>query len=126
MFGVGQGNFKDAYSSHLRPDISESRKHAHAHNDLLNIAAISGIPGAVFSLGMWITVLCYFWKGWRRMRNRGSEAHFMLAALAGSIVFFVSALFEATFADEEVRQMLMFVWAAGLWPWCKVRQDAQQ
>lgn len=116
VFGVGQGNFRDAYSSHLRPDIPERRKQVHAHNDLLNIAAISGIPGAAFFLGMWITVLGYFWKGWRKMRNSGSEANFMLAALAGSIVFFISALFEATFADEEVRQMLMFVWAAGLWP----------
>jgi O-antigen ligase len=161
IFGVGQGNFKAAYSSHLRADIPEKRKHAHAHNDLLNVAAISGIPGAVFFLGMWLAAIGYFWKGWRMrqkmgrdssksQRNRvgaglvsaqdkelwrhkaatyasphhvwdnlGPDGTLALAALVGSVVFFVTSLFEATFADEEVRQMLMFIWAAGLWLWYK-------
>lgn len=119
VFGVGQGNFKAVYSSYLRSDIPEVRKHAHAHNDLLNIAAISGIPGALFFAGMWLAAICYLWKGWRKRRHGQYEGGFFIAALAGSIVFFISSLFEATFADEEVRQMLMFVWAAGLWPWYK-------
>jgi len=29
----------------------------------------------------------------------------------------VSSLTEATFADEEVRQLMMFIWAAGLSVW---------
>ncbi len=119
VFGVGQGNFKAVYSSHLRADISEKRKHAHAHNDLLNVAAISGVPGAVFFLGIWLAAFGYFWKGWRIRRKGGPDGNFGLAALVGSIVFFVTSLFEATFADEEVRQMLMFIWAAGLWSWYK-------
>ena len=116
IFGVGQGNFKAAYSSHLRVDIPEKRKHVHAHNDLLNVAAISGVPGAVFFLGMWLAALGYFWKGWRMRRKAEPDGTLALAALVGSVVFFVTSLFEATFADEEVRQMLMFIWAAGLWP----------
>jgi hypothetical protein len=36
------------------------------------------------------------------------------ASLLGSAAFAVTSLFEATFADEEVRQLLMFVWALGL------------
>jgi len=119
VFGVGQGNFKAAYCSHLRMDIPEIRKHAHAHNDLLNVAAISGVPGAIFFLGMWVAAIGYFWKGRRRAREAGSQGGIVLAALAGSIVFFITSFFEATFADEEVRQMLMFIWAAGLWPWYK-------
>jgi len=116
IFGVGQGNFKAAYSSHLRVDIPEKRKHVHAHNDLLNVAAISGIPGAVFFSGMWLVAVGYFWKGWRMRRKMEPDRCFVLAALLGSIVFFITSLFEATFADEEVRQMLMFIWAAGLRP----------
>ena len=119
VFGVGQGNFKAAYSSHLRADIPEKRKHAHAHNDLLNVAAISGVPGAVFFSGMWLVAVGYFWKGWRIRRKAEPDGTLALAALVGSVVFFVTSLFEATFADEEVRQMLMFIWAAGLWPWYK-------
>ena len=119
VFGVGQGNFKAAYSSRLRADIPEKRKHAHAHNDLLNVAAISGIPGAIFFSGMWLAAVGYFWKGWRIRRKMEPNGTFALAALVGSIVFFITSLFEATFADEEVRQMLMFVWATGLWLWYK-------
>jgi len=116
LFGVGQGNFQAAYCAYLRPDIPEIRKHVHAHNDLLNVAAISGIPGVVFFLGMWVVAVGYFQRGWRGWEKIGHDRVFVLAALLSSVVFFVTSLFEATFADEEVRQMLMFVWAAGLWP----------
>jgi hypothetical protein len=94
----------------------------HAHNDIFNIAAIAGIPGAIFFVGIWLTLFVYLVRmrrkylraqihnpaAWERLR-------FCTASLLGSAVFFVSALTEATFADEEVRQLLMFVWAAGLW-----------
>ncbi|MFQ6007822.1 MAG: O-antigen ligase family protein [Candidatus Zixiibacteriota bacterium] len=119
VFGVGQGNFRSAYTSHLRPDIPEKRKHAHAHNDLLNVAAVAGIPAMLAFLGMWIAAVSYFWKGWRMRHETGSDGIFSLAALLGSLVFFVTSIFEATFADEEVRQMLMFIWAAGLRLWYK-------
>ncbi len=115
-FGVGQGNFRDAYAGHLRSDIPEKRKLTHAHNDLLNIAAISGLPGAIIFAAMWVSVLCHIWRA-RRVRAGPAISHRIgRAALLGCLVFLVTALFEATFADEEVRQMLMFLWALGLWP----------
>jgi O-antigen ligase len=119
VFGVGQGNFKAAYTSHLRPDIPEKRKHVHAHNDLLNVAAIAGIPGMLMFFGMWIAVMAYLSKGWQTRDKLGWDGSFFLAAMLASLVFFVTSLFEATFADEEVRQLLMFIWAAGLWQWYK-------
>jgi len=30
------------------------------------------------------------------------------------VAFVITSLTEATFADEEVREMLMFIWAVGL------------
>ena len=119
LFGVGAGNFEYAYAARLREDIPDFRKHVHAHNDLLNIAATTGLPGLAFFGGMWLLVLGYFWVGWRNSSFSDGERRFCLAALLGSGVFFITSLVEATFADEEVRQMLMFVWAAGLWPWYK-------
>ena len=117
LVGVGAGNFRRVYASHLRPDIPDSRKHAHAHNDLMNVAAVSGIPGAVIFAALWLATFGYFWKGWRRTRDDPGAGAFIVGAGLGSLVFFLSALTEATFADEEVRQMLMFIWAAGLWWW---------
>jgi O-antigen ligase len=119
LFGVGQGNFKKHYTAYLRADIPEKRKLTHAHNDVLNVAAVAGIPGAVFFLGMWLAVFAYLWKGWRARDRLAWDGGFFLAALLGSLTFFITSLFEATFADEEVRQLLMFIWAAGLWQWYK-------
>ena len=114
ILGVGQGNFQAAYASQLRADIPEKRKLTHAHNDLLNIAAIAGVPGAVFFAGMWLSALACFVGGIRRGRRSGIMSAPSVAALVGSVVFLTTSLFEATFADEEVRQLLMFIWAVGL------------
>ncbi len=117
VFGVGQGNFRWEYEKLLPVDVEGIRKHVHAHNDFINILAIAGIPALLFFAGMWVTALSHFWRGWRqKKRFVGRRRHF-IGALIGSIVFLVSSLTEATFADEEVRQMLMFIWAVGLWQW---------
>ncbi|HWR81963.1 MAG TPA: O-antigen ligase family protein [Candidatus Deferrimicrobium sp.] len=123
LFGVGQGNFKAAYTARLRPDIPDIRKHAHAHNDFLNIAAISGIPGALFFAGIWASVITSLRKAQRIAHFGRQDSYLSLGALLASVVFLVTSLSEATFADEEVRQLLMFVWAAGLWPLCRRRDE---
>lgn len=122
FLGVGQGNFAPEYAARLPVGIADRRKHVHAHNDLLNIAVIAGLPGALFFASIWVALF----GGIRALRQRlrkGLHAAdksdilaFSMASLMGSATFFASAFTEATFADEEVRQMLMFVWAAGLWP----------
>lgn len=115
LFGVGQGNFKAAYTAKLRPDIPEIRKHAHAHNDLLNVAAVAGIPGALFFLGIWLALFLTLWKGWRAAALENRHRAYLGGAILASAFFFACSFTEAAFADEEVRQLLMFVWAAGLW-----------
>ncbi len=114
LFGVGQGNFKAEYVARLDPNVEEKRKHAHAHNDFLNVAAISGIPGALLFVGIWVVVLRLIGKAAFDLRLTIEQRRFALAALVGSVVFLMTSLTEATFADEEVRQMLMFLWAVGL------------
>lgn len=123
LLGVGQGNFQSEYVARLRPDMPKVRWYAHAHNDLLNIAAIAGIPGALFFLGMWLSVIGYSFMGWKHGREAGLR-RLSIAALAGSLLFFITSLSEATFADEEVRQLLMFVWACGLFSSYKQEIDS--
>jgi len=120
VFGVGKGNFEDAYAAKLDPDTPDYRKHAHAHNDLLDTAANHGLPGLIFYVAIWVIVLQRMIRGFRERNGffRGRGRYFA-AGLLGSVLFFLTSLTEATFADEEVRQLLMFVWAAGLWPWYK-------
>jgi len=121
VFGVGQGNFYDVYKSMLRPDIPEYRQLTHAHNDILNVAAIGGLPDLVFFLAMWAAVLSLFWRGLRISDLSEMDRRLSMAAFLGSVMFFLTSMIEATFADEEVRQLLMFVWAVGLSVWYKGR-----
>lgn len=117
VLGVGQGNFRDEYIKHLREDIGERRRLTHAHSDYLNVAAIAGIPGLLFYLGVWFVVLRYLWRGVRAARLSGFRQSLAIGAFLASVGFMVSSLTEATFADEEVRQLMMFIWAAGLSIW---------
>lgn len=114
VFGVGQGNFKAAYVDRLPADIPQVHKHAHAHNDILNIAATGGIPAAMFFASLWVLVMYNLYAAWKS--GTPEVRAFCLASLGGSVVFALTSLVEATFADEEVRELLMFIWAAGLWP----------
>jgi O-antigen ligase len=117
VFGVGQGNFRYAYAAKLPPETSDNRKLTHAHNDLLNLAAVAGIPGALFFAGIWLAVLYYLWRGYRNQSWSDRNQAICLGSFLGSIAFLLSSMTEATFADEEVRQLLMFIWAIGLAGW---------
>jgi O-antigen ligase len=114
IFGVGPGYFHDAYAATLDLSILGQSIHGHAHDDLLNVAAQSGFPGALFFLAMWVSVWVYSWRAYKSSVLSPFERRVALAGLLGAICFFLTSITEATFADEEVRQMLMFVWAAGL------------
>lgn len=123
VFGVGPANFESAYEQQLRADLGETRRQGHAHNDLIHAAVVSGLPGALLFAAMWLVVLGYLWVGWRRGGVAPSR-EYAFAAFIGSLAFALSSVTEASFWDEEVREMLMFVWAAGLWPLYNVRRGS--
>lgn len=122
LFGAGQGNYVHRFAELVPPGTPEEHIQVHAHNDILNIAAIGGIPLLAAWLGIWWTVFRNLVKSWRKgFTPAVRQAAF--AALCGGGMFFLTGLTEATFADEEVRQMLMFVWGLGLAA-CAGRADA--
>ncbi|MDD5427243.1 MAG: O-antigen ligase family protein [candidate division Zixibacteria bacterium] len=114
LFGVGQGGFSRAYKEYLREDIPWWRIYPHAHNDFLQVGAISGIPGLMVFGGIWVGALTLLGSAYRSRAILESDRRLLLAALLGSVVFLTSSLSECTFGDEEVRQLLMFIWAVGL------------
>jgi len=114
VFGVGQGNFAEAYEKVMPKDVNRWVIQVHAHNDLFNAAAIGGIPAMVLFGALWFFVLKSFWSGFRNAAPGSPERRLFAAAFLGSAAFFVTSLTEATFSDEEVREMLMFVWSIGL------------
>jgi len=114
LIGVGPGNFDQEYKRRLSSDITDRFWYQHAHNDWLEAAARSGLPGAAtFSL-VWVAVLWSQLKRRRETAESSSERGLLTMSLIGSIVFLVASMTEATFSDEEVRALLMLVWALGL------------
>ncbi|MCP4567315.1 MAG: O-antigen ligase family protein [FCB group bacterium] len=111
LTGVGPGNFKANYINYR--ENRTGRELSHAHNDILNVAAESGLPCMVAFGLMWLLILLYLYKGYRRCPE-GFQKGLLLGALLASLVFMVMAQFEAFFADEEVRLLLMFIWGIGL------------
>jgi len=111
VFGIGAGNYHEKYIEHRKNRTG--RNLSHAHNDFLNVAAISGIPAAVLFILMWFLVLLYLFRGYLRCPD-GFQRGLLLGSFLASVVFVVMSQFEAFFADEEVRLLLMFFWGAGL------------
>jgi len=111
VFGVGPGKFPEKYIEYRKNRTG--RDLSHAHNDFLNVAAVSGIPCALLFILLWFLVLRYLYKGYARCPE-GFQRGLILGAFLASVVFVVMAQFEAFFADEEVRLLLMFFWGMGL------------
>jgi O-antigen ligase len=111
ILGIGPGNFHKKYIEHRKNRTG--RNLSHAHNDFLNVAAISGIPCAILFILLWFLILMYLYKGYMRCPD-GFQKGLILGSFLVSVVFVVMAQFEAFFADEEVRMLLMFFWGVGL------------
>ncbi|KAA3634122.1 MAG: O-antigen ligase family protein [Calditrichaeota bacterium] len=112
LFGVGQGNFYQTFEENM----PGHRIHVHAHNDLINIAAIGGIPAMLFFAAFWFLYFKYLLAGIYKQKHLEKYKMYLTAAILAGIAFFCTSLTEATFADEEVRQFLMAVFAFGLFP----------
>ncbi len=111
ILGIGPGNFHAKYIEYRKNRTG--RNLSHAHNDILHVAAVSGIPCALLFLLLWFLVLLYLYKGYARCPD-GFQKGLILGSFLASVVFLVMAQFEAFFADEEVRLLLMFLWGIGL------------
>jgi O-antigen ligase len=116
LFGVGQGNFEKEYIGYLDAAEDETRSRPHAHNDFLNFAAVAGFPGAIFFIAVWIFWFYKLHNLWHSAESQSDKKVFSGAAAIAGVAFLVTSLTEATFADEEVRALLMVIWSAGLWP----------
>lgn len=116
LVGVAPGNFEAAYSQQLPANVHPSAGVSTAHNDILTLAVNTGIPGGIAFVALWIVVLKTLWSGFLRAKKTGSsrEEAVILAAFCGSICFFMTSMFHATFFDDEVRHLLMFLWGIGM------------
>jgi O-antigen ligase len=110
--GIGSANFEEEYRRHL-VDHPDAPVQGHAHSDYINVAVLYGIPGLLLYLGVWFVTLKSLWRAYQANPPGSIARALSFGALMASVAFLVSAVTEATFADEEVRQVLMAIWGAG-------------
>jgi O-antigen ligase len=113
VFGCGPGNFPGAYAEQLDAD-SAGVSRGHAHNDFLHQAATGGFPALGLFLLLWIVVVSRL-RQVRRLAGTTTTAFALsTGALVTSAAFLAGSMTEAAIADEELRQLLFALWAAGL------------
>ncbi len=106
LTGVGPGRVKELYPEYRRPGFVEPRP-GHLHNNLIMIAAETGLP----SLGAYLWFLVAFVRGaapfargpWTRVQAvaRGS--------VAAMVALFVAGLFEYNFGDVEILRVTLLL-----------------
>ncbi len=98
LTGVGAGRFADAYAQaqgeRLNREGGVYRNTPHAHNDWLQTAAESGLPGLFFLLALWFFGLRQAWvtKAWGTVGallafSVHAAAHFPLAIVPSAMLF---------------------------------------
>ncbi|MBK6403647.1 MAG: O-antigen ligase family protein [Holophagales bacterium] len=109
FFGVGPGRITELYPVYRQPEFVEARV-GHLHNNLVNVAAETGVPSALAYLAIVGTV---FAAGWPLSRDRSRPAVRSLArgALAANAALFVAGMFEYNFGDVEILRLMLVVLA---------------
>ncbi|HVP07372.1 MAG TPA: O-antigen ligase family protein [Candidatus Acidoferrum sp.] len=120
LFGVGNGNFMGEYREQVGPKVKEVYVHGHSHNDIINTAAIGGIPCALFFMAIWWFIFRRIWRGWRDPSFSETDRRLLFVSLVAALVYFLTSLTESSFAHEETHELVVVIWAMGLAPWYNV------
>ena len=81
LLGVGPDNYRFRFVDYSGIDLSHAG--IHAHNQLLEAAADSGLPGAAALVALW---LCIGWTARERLRRASTATWPWRAALAAALV----------------------------------------
>jgi O-antigen ligase len=109
FLGIGPSRVHDLYPVYRRPGFVEARV-GHLHDNVVNVAAETGVPSALAYLGI---VAATFAAGWRLARDRARPGVAALArgAIAANAALFVAGVFEYNFGDVEVLRLMLVVLA---------------
>ena len=111
VFGQGPGMVQVAYPRFRWPEAPNPRQ-PHLHDNVLQIAAERGLPGAVFFL-WWVGVA--FLAALREARRAAAEGRGPRWAAAGALAalcaVFVAGLFEYNLGDSEVLMLVLLLTA---------------
>jgi O-antigen ligase len=119
LVGVGPGRVEQLYPKYLESGETLPAYHGHLHNNLVQIAAQSGIPAAAAAV---LFAICLAWELWRRQRQGSarSESFLCRTGLLGLVGFTVAGMLDYTYGHSLGLIMLCF---ATLTPLTPARRD---
>jgi O-antigen ligase len=117
LTGIGKRN----YSKHIQPyrqqrySTFEFSSDAHAHNNILQVTADSGIVAGICFVWLWGVVFWNMYRTYRRIPENHAEAKWLILGFFGALIaFFVQGLFEHNFGDTESAMMMWLYMSFGL------------
>lgn len=117
LTGVGKKNYSqfiEPYRERRYGDFKFSSR-AHAHNNLLQIMADSGIITGLCWLWLWVVLVQETYRTYRRMPETDRLLKWLPLGFLGSFVaFFVQGFFEYNWGDSESVMMLWLIIALAL------------
>jgi O-antigen ligase len=119
--GVGPGRVEELYQHYLRADEPLPAYHGHLHNNIVQIAAQSGVPAAAAAL---LFGTCLAWQLWKRQRLASARSEIFLcrAGLLGLAGFEAAGMLDYTYGHSLG---LIIVCFATLTPLTPVREPAR-
>ncbi len=105
LTGVGLANYRLAYKRYL--PYSLPKTYNHAHNNLLNLGAETGVPGLAAYVLLNLAALVMLFKSYFRM-PAGFPKTLIGAVLGAFLGFHASGMFEYNFGDAEVAMLFWY------------------
>lgn len=106
--GVGYASVAEESLKYRRERDLPDWAYQHSHNNLIQVAATSGLPALAVWIAMWLKIIWDFF----RVRHRNREDIFVSVLTSGSIsvlaAFHLMGLLEFNFGDSEVLTLLLF------------------
>jgi O-antigen ligase len=115
LTGMGPGRVEQLYSDYLRAGETLPVYHGHLHNNVVQIAAQSGIPAVAAAM---LFAICLAWELWKRQRaaSAPSENFLCRAALLGLAGFLAAGMLDNTYGHSVGLILLCFATLTPLTP----------
>ena len=111
LFGVGPDNLEENYLLYNDPPETP-RGFTHLHNNVVQIAAESGVVGLLTWLWIWVAYFRCMAGAHRRVdADDASGRALLFGSLAAVLGFLAAGLFECNYRDSEVASLVFFAMA---------------
>ena len=103
LAGIGHGNYSDLCPQYRAAYPITFTSDAHAHNNVLQVAVVGGIPLFISFLWLWGAMFRATYQAYRRALKSDPTLQAVTLGVCGALVaFFTQGLFEYNWGDSEV------------------------